>query len=39
MYPFKKVYSSSCVATVWRVLSLRLEERPPDVKGSWEYIE
>jgi hypothetical protein len=25
--------------TVWRVLRLRMEERPADMEGSWEYIE
>jgi hypothetical protein len=25
--------------TEWRVLSLRMQERPPDTEGSCEYIE
>jgi hypothetical protein len=27
------------VTTAWRVLRLRMEERPPDMEGSCEYIE
>jgi hypothetical protein len=27
------------VPTAWRVLGLRMEERPPAMEGSWEYIE
>ena len=27
------------VTTAWRVLRLRMEERPPDVEGSCEYTE
>jgi hypothetical protein len=27
------------VTTVWRVLRLLMEERPPDMEGSCEYIE
>jgi hypothetical protein len=27
------------VATAWRVLGLRMEERPPDMEVSCEYIE
>jgi hypothetical protein len=27
------------VTTTWRVLRLRMEERPPDMEGSCEYIE
>jgi hypothetical protein len=27
------------VPTAWRVLGLRVEERPPAMEGSWEYIE
>jgi hypothetical protein len=27
------------VTTAWRVLGLRMEERPPGMKGSCEYIE
>jgi hypothetical protein len=27
------------VTTAWRVLGLRMEERPPDMEGSCEYIE
>jgi hypothetical protein len=27
------------VATAWRVLRLRMEERPPGMEGSCEYIE
>jgi hypothetical protein len=27
------------VTTAWRVLGLRMEERPPGMEGSWEYIE
>jgi hypothetical protein len=29
----------SLVTTAWRVLRLRMEERPPDMEGSCEYIE
>ena len=27
------------VTTAWRVLGLRMEERPPDIEGSCEYTE
>jgi hypothetical protein len=27
------------VATAWRVLGLRMEERPPVMEGSCEYVE
>jgi hypothetical protein len=27
------------ITTAWRVLRLRMEERPPDMEGSCEYIE
>jgi hypothetical protein len=27
------------VTTAWRVLGLRMEERPPGMEGSCEYIE
>jgi Na+/citrate or Na+/malate symporter len=27
------------VTTAWRVVRLRMEERPPDMEGSCEYIE
>jgi hypothetical protein len=27
------------VTTAWRVLGLRMEERPPGLEGSCEYIE
>jgi hypothetical protein len=27
------------VTTAWRVLRLRMEEWPPDMEGSFEYIE
>jgi hypothetical protein len=27
------------VTTAWRILSLRMEERPPDMEGSRKYIE
>jgi hypothetical protein len=27
------------VTTAWRVLGLRMKERPPDMEGSCEYIE
>jgi hypothetical protein len=27
------------VTTAWRVLRLRMEERPPDMEGNCEYIE
>jgi hypothetical protein len=30
---------SAPVTTAWRVLGLRMEERPPDMEGSCEYIE
>jgi len=29
----------SLVTTAWRVLRLRMEERPPHTEGSCEYIE
>jgi hypothetical protein len=31
--------SESLVTTAWRVHGLRMEERPPAVEGSCEYIE
>jgi hypothetical protein len=27
------------VTIAWRILGLRMEERPPAMEGSWEYIE
>jgi hypothetical protein len=27
------------VTTAWRVLRFRMEERPPDMEGSCEYVE
>jgi hypothetical protein len=27
------------VTTAWRALGLHVEDRPPDMEGSWEYIE
>jgi hypothetical protein len=35
------IFRAKCfpVTTAWRVLRLRMEERPPDMKGSCEYIE
>jgi hypothetical protein len=33
------VYKSVPVTTAWRVLRLRMEERPPDMEGSCEYTE
>jgi hypothetical protein len=32
-------YQGVPVTTAWRVLSLRMEERPPDMEGSCEYTE
>jgi hypothetical protein len=29
----------SLVTTAWRVLRLRMEIRPLDTEGSWDYIE
>jgi hypothetical protein len=33
------ISGSSAVTTAWRVLRLRMEERPADMEGSCEYIE
>jgi hypothetical protein len=32
-------YVGSLVPTAWRVLGLRMEERPPDMEVSCEYVE
>jgi len=29
----------SLVTTAWRVLRLRMEGRPPDTEGSYEFVE
>jgi hypothetical protein len=34
-----KIHKSVPVTTAWRVLRLRMEERPPDMEGSCEYVE
>jgi len=31
--------AGSLVTTAWRLLRLRMEERPPDMAGNCEYIE
>jgi hypothetical protein len=33
------ISGSSAVTTAWRVLRLRMEERPPGMEGSCEYFE
>jgi len=33
------ILGGSLVITSWRVLRLRMEERPPDTEGSCEYTE
>jgi hypothetical protein len=33
------ISGSSAVTTAWRVLRLRMEERPADMEGSCEYFE
>jgi hypothetical protein len=30
---------SESVTTAWYVLGLRMEEQPPDMEGSYEYID
>jgi hypothetical protein len=35
----KTTLGGSLVTTAWHVLRLRMEERPPDMEGSCEYIE
>jgi hypothetical protein len=37
--PHPSVLGGSLVTMAWRVLSLRMEGRPPDMEGSCEYIE
>jgi hypothetical protein len=39
LYIFKRRYKWVPVTTAWRVLRLRMEERPPDMEGNCEYIE
>jgi hypothetical protein len=38
-YPYPEHDKWVPVTTAWRVLGLRMEERPPDMEGSCKYIE